>query len=240
MLDRATRITAPDATFTTMRYGFGADRSGATQFETVATDANVNAAQRGAVKHTYRDVKELITAVKEFNNAATQTIWTSYAYDAMKQIVQVVDDKLNQTSITHDNLGRRTAVDNPDAGRTETQYDLASNVTKKITANLRLQSKSIDYNYDFNRLTAITYPNFAGNNVTYTYGTPGSAFNRAGRITRTTSQMGVEERQYGELGETVYEKKTVTTSTGPTPRVYETRYHFETFGRLLRTFEKAP
>ena len=46
--------------------------------------------------------------------------------------------------------------------------------------------------------------------------------------------MGSEERKYGRLGETVYEKKSVNTATGPTPRLYETRYLFETFGRLLR------
>ncbi len=40
------------------------------------TDANVNAALRGAVKRIYRDVRELITSVKEFNNGAT--LWTSY------------------------------------------------------------------------------------------------------------------------------------------------------------------
>ena len=84
-------------------------------------------------------------------------------------------------------------------------------------------------------MSAITYPNFPGNNVTYTYGAPGAAFNTAGRITKISSQMGVEERQYGKLGETVYEKKTVTTFTNAThPSVYETRFFFETFGRLLR------
>ena len=45
----------------------------------------------------------------------------------------------------------------------------------------------------------------------------------------------MEERLYGKLGETVYEKKTVATFTDPLhPSVFETRYHFETFGRLLR------
>jgi len=42
--------------------------------------------------------------------------------------------------------------------------------------------------------------------------------------------MGIEERQYGKLGETVYEKKTVATLAGPTPKEYETRFNFETFG----------
>ena len=66
-------------------------------------------------------------------------------------------------------------------------------------------------------------------------GASGAAFNTAGRITKITSQMGTEERQYGKLGETVYEKKTVTTFTNALhPEIYETRFLFETFGRLLR------
>jgi RHS repeat-associated protein len=238
VLDRNTKTTIPDGTFTTIAYGFGPDRQGLAQFETVVVDANVNAGLRGATKRTYRDVRELITSVKEFvkdTGGVLQPVWTSYGYDALKQIVQVTDDKQNVTSVSYDNFGRRSVINNPDTGRTETQYDLASNVTKKITANLQAQAKSIDYSYDFNRLNAITYPNFPGNNVTYAYGAPGALANTAGRITRITSQMGTEERQYGKLGETVYEKKTVTTFTDPLhPSVYETRYNFETFGRLLR------
>jgi YD repeat-containing protein len=47
--------------------------------------------------------------------------------------------------------------------------------------------------------------------------------------------MGVEERQYGKLGETVFEKKTVTTFTDPLhPSVFETRFFFDTFGRMLK------
>jgi RHS repeat-associated protein len=235
VLDRNTRTTIPDGTFTTIAYDFGPDRAGFTQFQTTVTDANVNAGRAGAVKRTYRNVRELITSVKELNNSGAQVIWTSYGYDALKQITQVVDNLANTTNVAYDNLGRRTVINNPDTGRTETQYDTASNVTKKITANLQAQAKSIAYSYDFNRLAAITYPNFPGNNVAYTYGASGAAFNTAGRITKITSQMGVEERQYGRLGETVYEKKTVTTFTNALhPEIYETRFLFETFGRLLR------
>jgi hypothetical protein len=50
ILDRNTKTTIPDASFTTIAYGFGPDRSGTTQFETVVTDANVNAGVRGAVR----------------------------------------------------------------------------------------------------------------------------------------------------------------------------------------------
>ncbi len=65
VLDRNTRTTNPDGTFTTIAYRFGAGRfTPDMQFETIVTDANVNALLKGAVKHTFRDVRELITSVK--------------------------------------------------------------------------------------------------------------------------------------------------------------------------------
>jgi RHS repeat-associated protein len=231
VLDRNTRTTIPDGTFTTLAYGFGADRQGQTQFQTTVTDAN------GKVKQSYRDVREQTTTVKELNQGGT--LLTSYAYDALKQIVRVEDDKHNVTAIAYDNLGRRTIVDNPDAGRTETRYDLASNIIAKITANLRSANQQISYDYDFNRVTAIAYPSFPGNNVSYTYGAPGAAGdvngNRAGRIARVTSQMGQEERFYGRLGEVVKEVKSIVTAQTPNaPEVYTTLYQFDTWNRLMR------
>src|SRR5713226_52068 len=203
---------------------------------------NANSGLKSAVKHSFRDVRELITAVRE--DTASGSLWTSYAYDALKQITQVVDDKSNTTTIAYDNLGRRLCINNPDTGLTSSVYDLASNLTQKITANLKANSQAINYSYDFNRLNAITYPAFPGNNVSYTYGVPGAAGNTAGRLTKVVSHTTVnsagtlqdsEERQYGKLGETVYEKKTVVTGTDPLhPSVFETRFNFETFGRLLR------
>src|SRR5262249_15455511 len=137
ILDRPTQSTLPDNTSTAIAYGFGADRSSATQFETTVTDAN------GIARKTYYDVRQLISAVKEFNQGGSQVIWTSYAYDPMNQLTQVVDDHNNITRSAYDNLGRRTSLDSPDAGRTEWVYDLADNVVATITANLRAEGKQI-------------------------------------------------------------------------------------------------
>src|SRR5712691_11067558 len=110
VLNRVTRTTIPDGSFTTMAYGFNPDRAGVNQFETVVTDANVTALLKGEVKRTYRDARELVTAVKELNKSGTEVIWTSYAYDPLKQIVQVVDNLSNTTSVSYDNFGRRTVI----------------------------------------------------------------------------------------------------------------------------------
>ncbi len=229
ILDRNLQTTIPDNTSTVMAYDFGNDRSGTPQFRTTVTDAN------GIIKQTFRDVRNLITSVKEFNNAGSQILWTSYAYDPLKQITQVVDDLNNTTNVEYDNFGRRTVINNPDTGRTETQYDLASNVTARITANLQAVSQQISYNYDFNRLSTITYPQFTENNVAYTYGAPGAPDNRANRIVTVSDESGSDERFYDVLGNVVKSIRSIdsdTQGTGGPPEVYTTEFVYDTWNRL--------
>lgn len=223
VLDRVTSVTLPDATVTTTAYGFGPDRSGATQLQMTVTDANAN------IKKTFQNTRALITSVAEFHNG--QPIWTSYSYDALNQMVGFRDDRNNAAAMTYDNLGRRTSTQTPDTGTTEMIYDLSGNVTAKVTGNLRAAGQQIRYGYDFGRLTSVTYPAFTGNNMTYAYGGPGAGDNRAGRITRITDESGVVERFYGKLGETVREQRLVATDTGPA-ETYTTQYTFDTFGRM--------
>jgi len=224
VLNRATSVTLPDGTNTTTAYGFGQDRVGASRFATTVTDAN------GIQKRTFRDVRQFVTSLQEFHNG--QSVWTSYVNDAMGQLVEVRDDQNNRTAAGYDNLGRRTALETPDTGRTETVYDLASNPTARITATLRAQNKQITFGYDFTRLLTISYPDFPQNNVTYTYGAPGATDNRAGRLTVVTDESGREDRFYGKLGEITKEIKSIASDTGPEPEVYTTQYTYDTFGRL--------
>jgi RHS repeat-associated protein len=230
VLDRTTEVKIPDGTKTTTTFGFGADRQGRTQFETLVTDAN------GISKRIYRDVRELIVGLRETNRGGSETIWTSYAYDPLKQITRVTDDLGNVTVVGYDNLGRRTVIDNPDAGRVETIYDLASNPIARVTPNLRANGKRINFDYDYLRLVAIRYPDFPENNVAYVYGAPGAGENAAGRITVVTDESGSSTRGYGKLGEMTRETKTVASDTqgeSPnSPEVYTTRWVYDTFGRL--------
>ncbi|MEJ3748544.1 SpvB/TcaC N-terminal domain-containing protein [Actinomycetes bacterium KLBMP 9797] len=223
VLDRATRTVLPDETVTTAAYGFGPDRSGSTQFETVATDAN------GGVVRTYTDVRRLTTAVKEANPAGEQpVIWTSFAYDPLGQNTKVVDDQNNVTIAAYDSLGRRTLFDNPDSGRTQTVYDLAGNPIKRITANLAAKHKAIEYEYDFNRLTAIRYPLFDGNDVTYKYGAPGAPGNGANRVVEVEDAAGTAKREYGTLGEVTKDTRTMAGTS------YTTQYQYDTWNRVLQ------
>ncbi|MET0491636.1 MAG: SpvB/TcaC N-terminal domain-containing protein [Actinoplanes sp.] len=215
VLDRAARTVLPDGHATSVVFGFGPDRSGATQFETAVTDA------RGATTKTYTDLKFRSSSVNQPNGA-----WTSYAYDPLGQIVKVVDDHQNTTSATYDNFGRRTSVTTPDTGRTQTSYDLAGNATKTITANLAARNKAIRYDYDFGRRTAVHYPNTPEDDVTYTYGGPGAAGNAAGRVTKISDAAGTLTRAYGPLGEVAAETRTVLGTA------YQTKYQFDTWNRV--------
>ncbi|MBE1576990.1 SpvB/TcaC N-terminal domain-containing protein [Amycolatopsis roodepoortensis] len=223
VLDRPVKTVAPDEVTTAMAYGFGPDRAGVTRFETIATDGN------GKQKRSYADLREKTTAVKEFNPAGGQpVIWTSYGYDALGRITTVVDDKNNTTRSEYDALGRRTVLDSPDAGRTETRFDLAGNPMAKITAG----GKQIEYDYDHSRLTAVRYPTFPANNVSYTYGASGAPDNGAGRITEIRDAAGTLTRGYGPLGETTRETRTIKI-TGQADRSYTTGWRFDAFNRVL-------
>ncbi|MGW0120374.1 SpvB/TcaC N-terminal domain-containing protein [Streptomyces sp. NPDC003327] len=227
VLDRVLRTGLPDGTSTSVTYGFGEDRAGAPRFATVSTDAKGNATT------VYSDVREQQTAVREPGaKSGDAPIWTSYAYDPLGEITQVVDDRNNVTTSAYDNLGRRTVVDSPDAGRTVTGYDPAGNVVRQQTANLAAKDQAITYTYDFDRVTEIRHPVFTGNDVRYTYGGPGAEHNAAGRVTKIEDAGGEVTRRYGPLGEVTEETRTLP-GPGPHVRTFTTAYRYDSFNRML-------
>jgi YD repeat-containing protein len=203
-LDRTVRIETPDSraqggyAVTTTTYGFGqVNNTGILYATTKIVDPIGNAASeanRKGTKVSYKDVDDRIMAINEYNFGAPIT--TTYDYDPLGQITQVKDDKGNLTTVEFDMPGRRTAIVNPDTGRTEYDYDANGNLTSKLTANYQ-RGRDIKYDYIYNRLTRINYPN--STNVTYEYGPMNAAYNRAGRITKVTDESGTEERFYQEF-----------------------------------------
>ncbi|WP_224055630.1 SpvB/TcaC N-terminal domain-containing protein [Vibrio penaeicida] len=227
VLSRVLVTTLPDGNTLTNAYGFGSDRSGAKQFEHQSVDANGNESE------TYKDVRGRITTVAQHNPiGGYANILTSYQYSAVNELLNVTDDLNNVTSVIYDLAGRRTHIDSPDMGLTESVYDNASNVVQKITANLREQGMAVSYDYDYERLSGITYPINAINNVNYYYGEPGASDNTAGRLSRVSDASGTEYYKYGALGEIVHTKRTVTTLTGSAPKTYQTRYRYDSWNRL--------
>ena len=240
-LDRTVRLETPDAkgqngyAVTTTTYGFGqVNNAGLLYATTKVVDpigTAADEANRKGTKISFKDVDDRIGAVVEYNYGAPIT--TTYAYDPLGQITTVRDDRGNNTTVEYDLVGRRTAIVNPDTGRTEYDYDANGNTTSKLTANYQ-RGREIKYDYVFNRLVGINYPD--STKVVYEYGpmtTSYDANNRAGRITKVTDESGTEERYYDGLGATSREVKSVNAKTPSAQRkVYTTDYVFDSFGRM--------
>ena len=111
-------------------------------------------------------------------------------------------------------------------------YDALGNVLTKQTANLKKEGKTINYEYDYGRLTAINYPDHPENNVKYHYGGINSSHNRIGRLMLREDGSGAIEYYYGKMGEVT---KTVRTLIVPNQAVatYVTQWKYDSHNRLL-------
>ena len=110
--------------------------------------------------------------------------------------------------------------------------DALGNVVTKQAANLKKEGKTINYEYDYGRLTAINYPDHPENNVKYHYGGINSSYNRIGRLMLREDGSGAIEYYYGKMGEVL---KTVRTLIVPNQAVatYVTQWKYDSHDRLL-------
>lgn len=232
VLDRTLITTLPDTATTTMVYDIGADNTNYRCFYTQITDAE------GNKKETFADVRERQRATNDiYGEGMDSSIWTQFRYDAISQLDMVVDDGGNITTYSYDNFGRKISRNHPDAGLTEFEYDLASNLIKKITANTRAISDStgILYNYDFARLHKIYYPTNFQNNVVYHYGDPNNEndkeHKRMGRIKLQEDASGGQEFFYGSLGEITKNIRTILVREDKM-LTYVSEYEYDTWNRI--------
>ncbi|HSN11184.1 MAG TPA: SpvB/TcaC N-terminal domain-containing protein, partial [Propionibacteriaceae bacterium] len=98
---------------TVTTYGIGAPGAGVKRLRTQVTDAN------GHVRSAYKSLADRVVAVEEVEGS--QVHLTQYAYDRIGQLTKITDAANNETNMVYDLLGRRTVIDNPDAGRTDFQ-----------------------------------------------------------------------------------------------------------------------
>jgi YD repeat-containing protein len=79
-------------------------------------------------------VRGLLTSSKQQYSQGSD-VWTSYAYNPVNELTNVTDDLNNIITMGYDQFGRKISDVHPDAGLTSYKYDLAGNLTEKITAN---------------------------------------------------------------------------------------------------------
>ncbi|HLZ88435.1 MAG TPA: RHS repeat-associated core domain-containing protein, partial [Puia sp.] len=220
---RVLTTTLPDGSVTQNTYGFGSDRQQQTQFSTKTQDAN------GKISEQLTNVRHLTMAQKRYTGNGN--VWVSSTYDAINQQLTSTDDIGATISYQYDMLGRQVSRTHPDEGTSQFTYDLAGNMTKKVTANLQKESAAITYSYDFTRLTDVTYPHNPEDNVHYTYGAPGAAYNRAGKVVVQEDASGAQEFFYGPLGEMMKNVRTIVIPRFG-QRTYVTQWNYDTWNRL--------
>lgn len=159
-------------------------------------------------------------------------ITTTFEYDGIQRLVRVTDTEGNVTTSTYDMGDRRTEVNHTASGITTFTYDALGNVLTKQTANLAKEGKFITYDYDYQRLTGINYPDHPENNVKYYYGGRNASQNRIGRLMLREDGTGAIEYFYGKMGEVT---KTRRTMIVPNQAIatYVTQWTYDSHNRLL-------
>lgn len=222
VLDRAIKVTLPDNAETKTTYSL--ERS-SHALVTSVEDAlsNVQTTHTSGSGKTLKSIQE---------SGPDGAIATTFEYDGIQRLVRVTDADGNVTTSTYDMGDRRTEVNHPASGKTTFTYDALGNVTSKQTANLAGEGKSITYDYDYNRLTGINYPDHPENNVKYYYGGRNASQNRIGRLMLREDGTGAIEYFYGKMGEVT---KTRRTMIVPNQAIatYVTQWTYDSHNRLL-------
>ncbi|MFH1505232.1 MAG: FG-GAP-like repeat-containing protein, partial [Candidatus Omnitrophota bacterium] len=186
-LGRITKVTKPDNTNISNSY------SGWT---TTITDEDSHR------KIFEKDAYGRPAEVKEENKG--QTYVTKYSYDALDNLIKIVDNNSNQTIFTYDSLSRRIAMNDPDLGNWAYLYDDSGNLLKRTDA----KGNIMNYTYDtINRLINKNYEN-SGVNIKYVYDEPASS-NPIGRRTSMEDLSGTSRWHYDKKGRITKEEKTI-------------------------------
>ena len=158
--------------------------------------------------------------------------FTSIKHYGIQSLVRVTDTEGNVTTSTYDMGDRRTEVNHPASGITSFTYDALGNVLTKQTANLAKEGKFITYDYDYQRLTGINYPDHPENNVKYYYGGRNASQNRIGRLMLREDGTGAIEYFYGKMGEVTKTRRTLIVPNQAIA-TYVTQWTYDSHNRLL-------
>src|SRR5690606_16539467 len=219
------------------------DEAGSQAFMEYTLDGNLHKTrsvvqQSGSVDIISESFKDVNGRVVKTNNVGPQgDIITLFDYNAIGELLSYTDDMGMSTGYKYDLLGRKSEMTHPDRGTTKYYYDKASNLTQLQTANLIAQGQYISYHYEYNRLKEIIFPEMAPgvnnlSNVLYEYGIPNSG-NQTGRLIFQKDASGIQEFEYGNMGEMVYNRRTVVAPSPTLPtRTFETRFEYDSWNRL--------
>ncbi|MGO4770913.1 SpvB/TcaC N-terminal domain-containing protein [Flavobacterium sp. W22_SRS_FK3] len=220
---RAVKITLPDRTTNFTEYTIDT-YEGITVLSTVKKDA------LNKITQTFTDATGQNVAIIQ------NDLVVKYETNALGEMIKVTDAMGQVTKSSYDWLGRRIEFTHPDAGTTTMQYDLAGNLTSRITQDIKNtvpNDGAIQCEYNYNRLESIKYPKNPQNNIQYNYGKSDGTASRRGRLWFVQDASGGQEFFYGKLGE--IEKEIRTLRITPTDiQTYISQYEYDTWNRLQK------
>lgn len=222
-VNRVIKVTLPDGSTNATLYALE-DYEGISVLKTTQIDA------LNKTSETYADAKGQNLATKQ------NDLLIKFDTNALGEMIKVTDAMDHITKSNYDWLGRCTEFIHPDAGTTAMQYDLAGNLTTRITQDIKNtvpNGGAIQYEYNYNRLESIKYPKNPQNNVQYNYGKADGTPARRGRLWFVQDASGGQEFFYGKLGEV--EKEIRTLRITPTDvQTYISQYEYDTWNRIQK------
>ena len=152
---------------------------------------------------------------------------TSFKYDALDSLTEVVDPRGLKTTYGYDGLGQPKTTSSPDTGAAQRTFDAAGNVKTIMDARGVVRT----YAYDaLNRVTSVSYPG-QGEDVSYAYDTAPSSCGTGenfgvGRLSSMLDASGRTEYCYNRFGDIV---RKVQVTNG---KAFVVRYTYAIGGNL--------
>jgi RHS repeat-associated protein len=223
-----TSYQTPDAGWKYVSYAYDGLRKVTTQTNADGTSVSHDYAtawqdlvtnERGYKTRYYYDAFNRLGKVEELDASHQLYATTTYGYDVLGNLTQVVDNSNNTTTMTYDWLSRKTAMTDPDMGSWSYGYDNNGNLTTQTDA----RSQTITMTYDaLNRLTAKTYPQGSGmTDVGYSYDSISGGNYGKGQRTGMTDALGTTGYKYDARGRLIEEKRTVDSVDYTTSFTYD-------------------
>ena len=163
-------------------------------------------------------------------------ITTTFKYNCINELTKVINNENFATEYKYDTAGRKISVSHPDRGVTTFKYNLSGNMIEQSNSNLILNgAQKIQYEYDFNRLVKVTYPENPENEVKFIYGQPGDPYvisqNAVGRLLYQEDATGVQAFGYGRMGEVIHNLRSVAVA-GYQSFWFLTRWKYDSWNRV--------
>ncbi len=186
--------------------------------------------ERGYKKRYGYDADQKLVQVEEFNDATPATVYatTRYSYNPLGNLVKVIDNAGNVTTMAYDALSRKTAMSDPDMGDWTYDYDPNGNLVMQ-TDN---RGQGVAFRYDaLNRLTSKLERGTAGtaNTFTFRYDAFDTGTGQYGRGQRTgmVDVAGTVAYKYDTRGRMIREDRVIFGTT------YTTQYTYDGLDRVL-------